>query len=186
MSQTMTVLRNEHRSISFLLDLLERQVDLLEKTGEPDLQLIVEIVDYFRSFPDMHHHPKEDLVLRRLRERAQGLDGEFFGLEEEHDKLSSELHAFSRTTADLMTDPSPMTRSTFILAARSFIERERHHIDMEEKYFFPAAERWLTEEDWDALDDAINQFADPIATPQALQRFQNLSEQFQKWQSAAA
>ena len=186
MSQIMDVLRSEHRSIGFLLDLLERQTDLLEKTGEPDLQLIVEIIDYFRSFPDMHHHPKEDLVLRRLRERAEGLDGEFFRLDEEHEKLSGELHAFSRTAAELISDPSPMSRSSFILESRSFIERERRHMSMEERYFFPAAERWLTDADWDELDEAVNQFVDPISAPHAVQRFQMLSAQLQKWKTAAA
>ncbi len=186
MSKTMDVLRSEHRSIGFLLDLLERQTNLLEKTGEPDLQLIVEIIDYFRSFPDMHHHPKEDLVMRRLRERAEGLDAEFFRLDEEHDQLSGELHAFSRTAAELIAEPSPMSRSSFILEARAFIERERRHMSMEEQYFFPAAERWLTEEDWDELDEVVNQFVDPISAPHAVQRFQTLSAQLQKWKTEAA
>ena len=86
MTQTMRMLRSEHRNIASLLELLERQVHLLEKNRDPDLRLIIEIVDFFRSFPDLHHHPQEDLVLRRLRRRAEGLDGRFFGLDGDHDR----------------------------------------------------------------------------------------------------
>jgi hemerythrin-like domain-containing protein len=186
-NQTIKILRCEHRNIAILLDLLERQTDLVEKTDEPDLPLIVEIIDYFRSFPDMHHHPKEDIVLRRLRERTEGLDEDFLlGLEDDHDHLSDELYAFSRTVTALMTDPSPMTRSTFILTTRSFIERERQHMAMEEGYFFPAAEHWLTDEDWREIDEAVNQFVDPMSTPHAGYRFRLLTEHLDRWRYTEA
>lgn len=176
MNQTMTILRCEHRSIEFLLDLLERQTDLVEKTGEPNLPLIIEIIDFFRSYPDMHHHPKEDLVLRRLRQRVENFDEECLGLEDEHEHLSDELHAFSRTVTALMTDPCEVTRSAFVLTARSFVARERQHMAKEERYFFPAAERWLTDEDWREIDEAVNQFVDPMSAPDACYRFHHLAE----------
>jgi len=186
MNQTMKTLRNEHRSIAYLLDLLERQIDLIEKTGNPDLPLIMEVVDYFRSFPDMYHHPKEDLVLRRLRERATGFDEDFFRLDDDHEHLSDELHIFSKTISALLTDPSPMTRSTFILTARSFIQREREHMAMEDRFFFPAAERWLTDEDWIEIDKIVGQFPDPMAAPDAGQRFIRLNKHLESWRDTEA
>jgi len=186
MNQTMITLRDEHRSIAYLLDLLERQADLIEKTGVPNLPLVVEIVDYFRSFPDMHHHPKEDLVLRRLCKRAEGLDADFFGLEDEHEHLSDELHVFSRTVTTLMTDPCEVTRSAFILTARSFIERERQHMAKEERYFFPAAEHWLTDEDWREIDEAVSQFVDPMWEPDTGYRFRHLTEHLDRWRNTEA
>ncbi len=182
MSKTMNALRSEHRSIAFFLDLLEKQTALIEQSGETDLPLIIEIVDYFRNFPDMHHHPKEDMVLRHLRQRAEGLDADFFALEHAHETLSGELHAFSRTVAALLRDPSPGTRSDFLHAAKDFIAHEREHMDMEERYFFPAAERWLTDDDWTAIDKAAGEFVDPMTTPEAVQRFRRLSEQIERWQ----
>ena len=166
--------------------MLERQTELIEKSGAPNLQLIVEIVDYFRSFPDMHHHPKEDLVLRKLRERAPGFDDEFFGLDDDHDQLSDELHGFSKTVSTLLVDPNPMTRSAFILTARSFIQREREHIAMEERFFFPAAERWLTEADWAEIDSAIVQFDDPMNAPGVGQRFVQIAKHLDAWRDTDA
>jgi len=186
MNQTIITLRNEHRSIAYLLDLLERQTDLIEKTGEPNLPLVVEIVDYFRSFPDMYHHPKEDLVLRRLRKRAPGFDEDFFGLDDDHEHLSDELHSFSKTVSALLIDPSPITRSAFLLTARSFIQREREHMAMEERFFFPAAERWLTDQDWSEIDDAIGQFFDPMEAPGTGHRFIQITKHLETWRDTKA
>ena len=69
MSQTMEMLQTEHRIMSELLDLLERQVDLFEEGGEVDYDLLGEIIDYFRSYTDLYHHSKEDLVFESLIKR---------------------------------------------------------------------------------------------------------------------
>ncbi|MGI9388266.1 MAG: hemerythrin domain-containing protein [Methyloligellaceae bacterium] len=183
MTKTMTIIRSEHSSIAFLLGLLERQTELIEKTGQPDLQLVTEITDYFRSFPDLYHHPKEDLVLRRLRKRAAGLDTQIDELEADHHKLSNQLHEFSRTVVALLVDPSPMTRANFLQAARSFIEREREHMAIEERFFFPAAEKWLTDKDWMEIDEAVGQFVDPLSAPDAGHRFFALRGYLDRWQA---
>jgi hemerythrin-like domain-containing protein len=182
----MTILRCEHRSIEFLLDILEWQTDLIEKTGDPNLPLIAEIIDYFRSYPDIYHHPKEDIVLRQLHKRAEGLDADFFGLEDEHDHLSDELHAFSQTVSALMIDPCQVTRTAFILTARSFIERERQHMAKEERYFFPAVEHWLTDGDWAEIDEVVNHFVDPMSEPDTAYHFRHLTEYLDRQRNTEA
>ncbi len=183
MNTTMKVLRSEHGSIAFLLGLLERQADLIEKRGQSDLKLITEITDYFRSFPDLHHHPKEDLVLRRLCKRAAGLDTQIVELESDHDSLSDQLHEFSRSVASLLVDPSPMTRASFLQTARSFIKREREHMAIEERFFFPAAERWLTDEDWMEIDEVGGAFIDPLSAPETGDRFLLLRQHLERWRA---
>ena len=146
----------------------------------------MQITDYLRSFPDMHHHPKEEIVLRRLHQRAAGLDADFFGLEAEHAELSDELHRFSRTVVALFVDPSPATRAEFIKIVRFFIEHERAHIAIEERFFFPAGEKWLTEEDWSEIDEAVSHFVDPISAPETSQRFLMIREHLANWRSKDA
>lgn len=186
MAHTLDVLRNEHRNIGFFLDLLARQADLLENSGQPDLKLITEITDYFRSFPDMYHHPKEDLVLGRLRERVAALEPAIAELESEHDELSDELHSFSRTVVALLTDPCPSTRAEFLHSARAFIERERQHMAVEERFLFPAAEQSLTEEDWSEIDEVVDRFSDPMSAPDAGHRFFILRDRLSNWQRGDA
>jgi hypothetical protein len=62
MPQAIDLLRQEHRNISALLRTLEWQVAAFKNDSQPDPGL-------FPGFPDLYHHPKEDLVFAKLRER---------------------------------------------------------------------------------------------------------------------
>ena len=59
----------EHRTITEVLNVLEAQIDLFEQTAQPDYDLIREIIDYFLTYPDLYHHPKEDMIFRRIKKR---------------------------------------------------------------------------------------------------------------------
>ena len=64
----MEVLRQEHANMTLLLDLFECQVAALRQQEDADFVLIGGIVDYFLTYPDLMHHPKEDILFHRLRE----------------------------------------------------------------------------------------------------------------------
>lgn len=183
MSKTLDILRREHRTMSWLLDLLERQIDLLEKTGLPDFDLLVEITDYFRSFPDLYHHPKEDLVLRKIADRDKEAFERLAQLETEHDELSEELRKFSRALINLLLDPQK-SRNCYVKSARDFLADERKHMEMEEKYFFPAAEKSLDEDDWSEIDQQVTKFSDPLFEKEAHYRFVQLRSNLSKWRQA--
>ena len=69
MSKVMTRLREEHRSIAKILRALEHQLANFDATEQPDYDVLAAIAGYFLSFPDRCHHPKEDLVYRKMCER---------------------------------------------------------------------------------------------------------------------
>ena len=74
-------LRIEHTSMERLLNILEKQIAVFEAGGQPDYEITQDIMLFFLDFPDQCHHPKEDLVARKLlelsperAERLRGLD----------------------------------------------------------------------------------------------------------------
>jgi hemerythrin-like domain-containing protein len=160
-SRTMDALVQEHRNIARLLDLLEKQLDLFAKAAKPDYDLMLQIVEYFRSFPDLYHHPKEDLVFRRLAKRQPEVAAKFGDLEAEHRHCSDRLGDFAQ--AVVVTLLQAKTPKTFVGIARDFIDNERRHMAAEEKELFPAAIRHLTDEDWVEIDARSARFADPLA-----------------------
>lgn len=85
------IIRDEHHSMSRLLALLEDQVELFENGSVPDYDLMREIIEYFLTFPDLFHHPKENLILAQLRQRAPDLALKVGDLEAEHATISGEL-----------------------------------------------------------------------------------------------
>lgn len=90
MSQIMRRLEADHRNTGHLLDLLERELDVLEH-GEvpPNYELLRSILDYLLDYPDLGHHPMEDVVHRVLCRRAPHLAAPFHGLVEQHRELST-------------------------------------------------------------------------------------------------
>ncbi len=76
MVAVLRVLRQEHADLARLLDMVEAQ---LGGDGAPDFELLTGILDYFLTYPDQYHHPKEDLIYRTLCRHDARLGPVFHG-----------------------------------------------------------------------------------------------------------
>ena len=70
MSDTIALWHAEHVNFAKLLDLLEGQLDLFHKGESPDYELMLDIMFYMKHYPDVLHHPKEDLAFCKGREKS--------------------------------------------------------------------------------------------------------------------
>jgi hemerythrin-like domain-containing protein len=161
LAHMLDTIRDEHLSMARLLDLLEQQIELFEDGQPADYLLMNEIIEYFLTFPDLFHHPKENLILAKLRQRNPELARNVSDLDAQHSDISAELHRFAHVLANLLLEVE-MPRDSFAKLARAFIERERKHMSEEEAVFFPAARAALTEEDWDGIAAMSQAARDPL------------------------
>lgn len=69
MTDSIARLREEHIKFNGLLDLLERQLELFHRGDAPNYQLMLDIMYYMTHYPDVFHHPKEDLAFAKVKER---------------------------------------------------------------------------------------------------------------------
>lgn len=175
-------LRSDHSRLTKLLDALERQVSAFEEGGQLDFEIVDGVLHYCRSYPDRHHHPCEDLVFETLKRRNAKRAAELGDLPCEHAKLAALTAGFGEQLAAVEQDV-PMQRGAFVAAARAFLAGYRHHIMMEEKHFFPAAERCLTPEDWRTIGQRLPAAADPLFERRAGQRFDALFADILAWDS---
>ena len=53
-------LRRDHTRLAQLLDLLGRQLDLFHVGVEPELDLLIDVLDYMENYADCVHHKAED------------------------------------------------------------------------------------------------------------------------------
>ncbi|MEM8645386.1 MAG: hemerythrin domain-containing protein [Pseudomonadota bacterium] len=185
MSAVIDSIRNEHRTMARLLDLLEAQIDLFEQTDQPDYDLIREIIDYFLTFPDLYHHPKEDVVFRKLKARDAKAVEPFGELDQLHADVSERLHEFTRAVVNVLME-AEISRDTFVKLARDFISGERAHMKAEEKHFLPVAASTLTKKDWDEIEGVVSKFQDPLGPDTMSNRFSILSEQVTAWRTSVA
>ena len=161
MPHAIRILRLEHESLAKLLDLMDRLYEQILDSHAPDFRLFHEIGDYLSGYPDQVHHPKEDLIYRKLRKRdARSKDGPG-SLVHEHEELSKLTKYFIDCVARAEKDPDKWMEN-FQIALRKLIDYYRHHIEMEEARFFPAALEQLTKSDWIEVTYAISEQVDPL------------------------
>ena len=183
--QALVTLRQEHRQMTKLLELLARQIALVAEGREADTVLLFEIADYFRSYPDLYHHPKEDLIADKLRVRIAGAAEALERLGAEHEGGSQALIRFCHALVDFSMNPTT-TRAPFLAASRNFLDGERLHMAWEEERFFPTAEAALHDEDWIEIDSCLARLKIPDFQNDARARFARLGAELKRWRGSTA
>jgi hemerythrin-like domain-containing protein len=160
MSKVLDDLHRDHANIGKLLDLLDMQLRRFEEAALPDFDLMLDILDYTRNYPDISHHPKEDLVYKRLLERAPEASDAVEDLVEDHAVLLKSTVDMTDTLTGVVLD-AEVSREHVAGQLRDYITAYRRHIDREEADIFPRAEKALTAADWDEIDAAFD-ISDPL------------------------
>lgn len=162
-----------HDSIRIILDehsalraMLRSLIMMLDRGPMADKDQFFDVVRamlfYIDEFPERLHHPKESLLLfpkvAQLAPQTQDtlrqleidhVQGEAKVRELQHLLLAWELLGESR-------------RAVFEQAARSYSGFYLQHIHQEETLILPAAQKVLTDSDWQMLDEAFAGNADPL------------------------
>ncbi len=152
MARLIEELRRDHDNMTRLLEVLEKQVAAFHGSA-PDYDLIQNIVEYCLTYPDLCHHPQEDAVYKRLAARDPMSAAEVGDILVEHAELG-ELTRRLAVTLNNIVQEANVPRELFEAQARDFIASYRHHIEREEREFFPRALKALNEADWTALEAA--------------------------------
>lgn len=157
-------IRAEHGNMAKLLDALERQVTIFNGGGTPDYEIVLSITDYFLDYPDRCHHPKEDLLARKVVEGADDAAAPLHNLEAQHEELGILTRRFHQYVRRVLEE-AELPRQDFVRAAKEFIASQRHHMQMEEEHFLPLAESMLGPDDLASIDSELLAERDPLMDP---------------------
>ncbi|WP_036019541.1 hemerythrin domain-containing protein [Bradyrhizobium sp. WSM1743] len=155
------LLLREHRNIDLLLVALQRELEIFEKGIRPDYEVIRAIISYFEVYPEVYHHPQEDLIFSKLKSRDPDAAAIVGDLALEHQEVIDRLHHFARAIDAILADRD-LLRQDVGNIIRDFIIRERHHMMWEERDFFPAALKALSARDWTEIASALSNDGDPL------------------------
>ena len=175
MSDLLAEFRADHVNMSRLLDLLAREVDVFFAGNQPDWATVESILEYNLSYPDVFHHPKEELVLEKLRLRDADAAKIIGALEIEHESLAAEGRRFFAAVRSVMDDPT-LPRGWFAGVANDYIGHMRQHMQLEEVIFFPIAKQALRGEDWADVEARLKRSLDPLMNSGVKGRFVRLRE----------
>jgi len=170
MAYMIEVLRQEHRNIESLLGVLERELNVFDRGERPDYEVVLAVIDYFKDYPDSCHHPKEDMILEKLRARDPVAAATIGDLEAEHREGTKRLRRVAQAVERVLSDQD-LVRENVANIISDFIKRERQHMAMEERVVFPATFKALRPEDWGDIALKLADRSDPFYQPGFEQKF---------------
>jgi hemerythrin-like domain-containing protein len=161
MPQVIAALKRDHANIEKVLELLESEILAIAVGKTPDFQLLQDIMCYMTQYPDRFHHPKEELLFAQILKHEPGALADVEALSEEHHFIGIASQEFEKMLRTSNID-SVNVREELRTTGSAYIRSLRRHMLKEEKKLFALATDVFTEEDWQAIDEAIDAIEDPL------------------------
>ena len=181
MSNIIQILLEEHRNIDKLLLVLEHELEVFDRSEEPDYEILQAVIQYFQDYPESCHHPKEDMVFDKLKVRDPAAALRIGDVEAEHQVETMRLRRLVEAVEEILAGRE-FLRQTFHDVVHDFIKHQRQHMDKEERLLFPAAVQRLRPEDWAAIDARLNDRKDPLFNGAVETKFQALQRMILRWE----
>jgi len=180
MPDTLALWHAEHVNFARLLNLLEDQVSLFHTGAQPDYDLVLNIMFYMTHYSDVLHHPKEDLVFAKIREREPAVSRTVEDLMLQHVRLKHIGETLVARLDDLLNG-SVVSRAEIEDAARDYVGTMRGHMRVEEAELLPLASKHLTAKDWAAIHAQVGRFEDPLFGKNPQHRYAELQQQIARY-----
>jgi hemerythrin-like domain-containing protein len=162
-----------HDSIRIILDehsalraMLRSLIMMLDRGPMDEKDQFFDVVRamlfYIDEFPERLHHPKESLLLfPKVAQLAPQTQDTLRQLEKDHVQGEAKVRELQHLLLawELLGESR---RAVFEQAARSYSGFYLQHIHQEETLILPAAQKVLTDSDWQMLDEAFAGNDDPL------------------------
>ena len=179
LSDILTDLREDHRIMTVMLDLLARATKRIGTGDQPDYELMHDIMRFMTIYADAVHHPKEDILYDAMRaentEFTEGLER----IELEHREIA-ELGQTLLTDIKLVASDQAGSRDHIIANATAYMHRLRKHMAWEEEDLFRNADTIVTDDDLMYVDMSHLDISDPIFGPERAHSFTKLMQNILK------
>lgn len=172
-------LREDHRNLARLLDLLEAECKDIPDDGEPDMELLLDIMHYMTIYPDAIHHPREDLVYAAMRQHGPELAEGLEGVPEDHREIA-ELGAALRNDIEAIISGAAVTRQHLLEDLVNYVGHLRRHMEWEEADLFPRADSLARDQETATIDVSMYLDEDPVFGATTARSFTNLLANLQR------
>jgi hemerythrin-like domain-containing protein len=176
MHKTLALWHADHVNFSRLLNVLEVELQLFHEGGSPQYDLLLDIMYYMTHYPDVVHHPKEDLVFARIKERDREAAAKVDELTHQHAHLKRLGEQLVRDLDDIVNG-TIASREQVEADARDYVANFRRHMRVEEHDILPLAAKLLQDRDWAAIGEVIRHIDDPLFGSSAEKRYAALRRQ---------
>ena len=137
---------------------------------------MLDIMFYMTHYPDVVHHPREDLAFARIKVLEKRVGPTVDELSRQHAQLRKIGEELVRGLGDIVNG-SIASRESVEMPGRAYIASFRNHMATEEKDILPLAGKLLQAKDWSAIKTAIKHIDDPLFGKTAEKRYAALHRQ---------
>ena len=183
MADLLEDLREDHRNMAIMLDLLSRQVEYIRDGEMPDYELLHDIMRYLTVYSDAVHHPKEDLLYAGMKAEQPDLATGLEKVEPEHLEIA-QLGETLRNDIEAVVSDGVVTRQRVIADTIQYVGTLRQHMAWEEEDLFPRAEELVDGEKAMFVDISHLDSLDPVFGPQREHSFANLLQSIKDFSGA--
>ncbi len=172
-------LRQDHKNMALLLDLLEHESNRIYEGEEPEYELIHDIMQYMTIYPDAVHHPKEDRLYAELKSVRPDLAAGFDRITLDHRNIA-EKGLQLREDIESINSGSFVRRKTVVADALRYVNTLRNHMQWEELDLFNRCEEMAAKGHAFIVDSGFIHKGDPLFGDAAESRFKHLLDGIKK------
>ena len=173
MEQTLVSLSNDHRNYTKLLAVLRSDIDKLQHSVNPDFIRLYDIMNYMTNYPDVSHHPVEEIIFKSLLAKSPNSADLVNTLVEEHKELAR-LGAALKEKLNHVISGSIVSKDAIIEAANNYCQYLTNHINSEEGNIFPIIENTFSKDEWLQINNQIDDTEDPLFGDVVQEQFTDL------------
>ncbi|UVK97160.1 hemerythrin domain-containing protein [Pseudomonas sp. B21-048] len=116
-----------------------------ESASTDDCKLLFKLLEALHGDAEQHHHENEELIRRALLATEAPIHQRVKDIERDH-------QAFGRIAGQLkMLEDSTQEARVIADTIDDFIKKYYDHMDAEENIFFPVANKWLSDIQWQEI-----------------------------------
>lgn len=180
MSEVIAKLQEDHRRMEVLLGVLDRKIADFTRGNNLNLFMIRTILDYIVNFPQKCHHPIENFLLKSLTHRNPKMGKISAEILNEHEKLTNTITRFVREVERIKLGETILSEK-LIVTLNAYEDLLMQHMNKEELIFFPAAEKYLIQADWDIIETRMRDKGDPVFGRNADREYRALHKVIIEW-----
>jgi len=172
-------LRQDHRNMTLLLNMLEREANHIYEGGDSDFEVIRDVMHYMTVYPDAVHHPKEDRLYAELKAARPDLAAGFDRITRDHRNIC-ENGVKLRDELDSINAGSFIRRKTLVGDALRYVNELRNHMQWEELDLFRRCDEMAAEGHVIIIDANLISSGDPVFGKQNRSEFTRLLKSIER------
>ena len=174
-SKVLAELRQDHKNMSLMLNLLELESNRLFDGEETDFELLHDIMHYMTVYPDAVHHPKEDRIYAELKAVRPDLSVGFDRITVDHRNIE-ELGLMLRNEIASVNSGSFVPKKSVVADTLRYVNTLRGHMQWEELDLFRRVDDMVAEGHKLIEAATFLQTPDPVFGPEVEEQFSRLFE----------